>query len=189
MNDEIKGAINERLKSAIFGTFTLYLLTINWRVFVFLFSELHYDSKITKIDEYIQLEGLRNAGLAFVFMLATIFVVPISKFFYDRFLLWLSFFNTKYSDDLARQRVVLANNGAKKIQEIIAAKNDSGKIQSSAHSSFVEIENFIQENTAVRIRSPQRLNAVKEHLTSIKKMAAGIQHFIEEFDTEVTRIK
>lgn len=183
MTNEISGALKDRLNSNILGTFTLFYLTLNWRFFVYVFSNMEAKEKIDAAKN-IYWEGFGcNLILAIVFTGFVLFALPFARVWYDMF----SFKRLGESELIKKinENKVSLNLAEvdRKLNQVIATNNTINEIQTLIRTFSTNMTNM--ESNAINNRNwPQaqlQIASLKSEFSHIAEMVQGVSNNYSDF--------
>lgn len=193
----IRGHINERLNSPLFGAYALAWLFWNYKVPLLLFSSLDVHDKITQIDAYLHAD-IEQIKFVYGFPLAIaagyIFILPIPStlvtawtLFHQNVLAWVQ-------KVILKRRVVTAEELAEKEEKWRAAqdarekrlqeleitneglRNHRTRLDSELNEAMVQLKSAVDSSKAI----PELHEKIGKSSERIDAMSSEVAHLKEE---------
>lgn len=168
MLSDISGSIKDRLNSPVFGTFTTYLLVLNWRVYIVAFSGLTEDQKISKIAALLSWPFWCTFGEAIILTLITVIAVPKLKNWHEKYLS-----NENKNIEIYKNRnlreIEDEHYGARQaITDMIGYRSKPIEIYNIANAAVRELEQYTNITGSVRGNGTEIRQVLINYLESIK---------------------
>lgn len=137
---DVAGSFKDRLNSAVFGTYTSYLLLLHWKVFVIIFSGIAPQDKIAQAEIILNSLFWWNILGAIALTSSTLYVFPKIRNWYDKWLAEEAFKLQKRLNELNRNLVRDNSEATDAIKEVVSNKVSIDRIHNSTMGAMQELK-------------------------------------------------
>lgn len=169
MLSDLKDSLNDRLKSHILGTFTIYLLAWNWRIILFLLSDLEIYKKIEEINFLIDHSSAAGFFGPAIMTTVTLVGTEFLKNFHEKWRISRYLTVQKHEDQTAIKREAELKIGIQNITNINSLQRHIDEAL-RFKSEISQVVNIFKE----RNKEPASYSSVKELFKSIDDQCVEI---------------
>ncbi len=169
IKDSVKNAMHERMNSPILGTFLIFTVSINWKVFVVFFtSDAHGMERVFEIERAISISGF-DFNRPISWTVISLAGYPMLKLIYTIFNMLTSSFNRTIIMALER-----ADDYFSQVRSDIYKNRTARLSDALKRGEFVDVitamERIFEREISENRLSADRLDVIIGYLSSVRKL-------------------
>lgn len=216
MNETLGGFrefVNERLGSPLLGTYLVSWPVCNFKVILYIFSDIKVEEKIQAIDSILfsSLEAMQHSfGIPLIIALGYVFLLPFPTTVASVFTLWVNHFNRRLKQVIESQsllskeeaKMIIANSSRKedeledkisrrdqqieRLNQMLTNKQEELDAADTTQADLKAANRSLEVNYSELVRITSNLAAAHEHRNlQVQKIAGDILNFTKvEMDGE-----